>query len=200
MPEAPRKPATGPFSPPPAPPPDLHGRVRGGLALVAVGLAAAGVAWLLAGPGLPGQGASRLAPYTLGHIKGAETDAELAFYRKRVAEDPGRFLEQNLLASACLRKARETGEEGWYGQAEAAARASLRAMPTGNPEAELVKAQIAVAYHRFPEARRIAEAVARRRADAGVGALLATIALAQGRPAEAERLLAIVNGAGPSTA
>lgn len=203
MTEPPRKTPTSPFpqAPPPPPPPDLLAGMRQSVALIAVGLAAAGVAWLAAATGgeAPVAGGRPAGGYAYSQA-GVPIDAELAFYRKRVAEDPGRFLDQNALAGACLRKARESGDEGWYAQAEQAAAASLKEMPRDNPEPMLVRAQVAIAFHRFPEARRIAEAVARQHPDAGVRGVLATVALAQGRPAEAERLLTEALGRGPTTA
>ncbi len=125
---------TNPFpqAPPPAPLPDVRGALGKGIAVVAAGLAAAGIAWWAMGPGFGGGDgrASQIAPYTLPLEAGAPADAEIAFYRKRVAKRPDRFMEQNLLAAAYISKAREAGDPAFYELAAKAAAASLKAMPT----------------------------------------------------------------------
>lgn len=183
---------TNPFppAPPPAPLPDVRAALTKGLAVVAVGLAAAGVAWWATGPGAGTFSApeSAIAPYKLPLDVGAAADAEIAFYRKRIAKHPDGFMDQNLLAAAYLKKARESGDPTFFELAEQAAKQSLKLMPTDNRDAELVGVQLAIASHRFPEARREAERLAKATAPGSLDGVMTTISLAQGRAKEAAKL------------
>ncbi len=173
------------------------------VATALIGLAAAGVVWLATGGYQTGPdlGRTGIRPYTLPLTAGVATDAEIAFYRGRVQKAPDGFMNQNMLAAAYMKKARETGDPAWHALAARAAAASLRAMPQGNPDARLIGAQLAIAEHRFPDARRIIEDLKRRHPTADVDGVFAAIDLAQGRTAEAERRLErIVSGSPTSPA
>ena len=129
---------------------------------------------------------SKLAPYQLKLARqGVDTsENEIAFYRKRIQQNPDGFLDLVSLAEAYLRKARSSGESGWYLLAQQAANRSLASFD--NPGARMVLAQIAMARHDFAEALSLSRQIARvQPANLGVQANYVTIYLATGEPAQA---------------
>ncbi|MGV3525272.1 MAG: tetratricopeptide repeat protein [Candidatus Sericytochromatia bacterium] len=120
---------------------------------------------------------SQIAPYRLktGAIQGF--DREIAFYRQRIQQNPQGFLDQVALADAYLRKARASGENGWYLLAEQAAQRSLARFE--NMGARLVQAHIALARHDFAEARRLAQQIEKQEPES-VQSLFITLDLAVG--------------------
>jgi tetratricopeptide (TPR) repeat protein len=120
-------------------------------------LAAAALAWP------SGEGPkSRLAPYRFPVTAPAETDADLDFYRERVARAP-EGLDLAALAHASLKKARRTGQRRWIDDAEAAARRSLDALPASNPGALLALAHAAQMKHDFAASAELCDRVLRDR-------------------------------------
>lgn len=83
--------------------------------------------------------------------RGATEDFALQRAQAALAENPGDWRAQVIVADAALVQARTTGDPAWYARAEAAARASLAARP-GNPEALDALASLALSRHRFTEA------------------------------------------------
>ena len=89
---------------------------------------------------------------------GAEPDVRTAFLEKRTAGDPDDFIAWAQLAESCLQRLRETGDDQWLKKARKAANASLKAAPAkSNPGGLGASARVALAEHRFAEARSMAE-------------------------------------------
>lgn len=91
----------------------------------------------------------------------ARLDADLRFYRARVAADPWAANDRARVAALLLQRARNTGDYADYLQAEAAARASLAARGGRNAAAQVSLVGALMAQHRFAEARSVAEALVR---------------------------------------
>ena len=86
-----------------------------------------------------------------------EYDPELAaktvaFWERRVAQDPEGFIELRELASAYLARQRETGDVADAVKAEDAARRSLKIMDRRNAGAWIRLGRSLLAQHRFAEA------------------------------------------------
>lgn len=78
----------------------------------------------------------------------------LAFYKKRVQQNPRSFLDQNLLANAYLTQAKMNHDNSWYLLAQKAAEHSL-ALQAVNPGAWQVLFNIAQAKHDFKTAEKL---------------------------------------------
>jgi tetratricopeptide (TPR) repeat protein len=113
--------------------------------------------------GLPaGDGADdRAAGATAGH----DTDrikANIAFWSKRVENQPDDFVSSNRWGIAEIELARATGDVSAYLKAEAAFDLTLRRDPT-NAAALAFKGSVLVSLHRFVDARDLAQQVVTRR-------------------------------------
>ena len=82
------------------------------------------------------------------------TDQTLRFHQSRVATDPDDPLAHNRLATAYIRKARESGDLIYYGLAEQAAQRSLKLVERGPAAATATTllAVVHVARHEFADA------------------------------------------------
>lgn len=78
----------------------------------------------------------------------------LAFYKKRVQQNPSSFLDQNLLANAYLTQAKINHNNSWYLLAQKAAEKALALQPI-NPGAWQVLLNIAQAKHDFKTAEKL---------------------------------------------
>jgi tetratricopeptide (TPR) repeat protein len=83
-------------------------------------------------------------------------DAAIAFYRERMARDPGDHLTPVSLGAVYLRKARASGDLAFAARAGEAAERSL-ALQSDHAPALVLLAAIRSAEHRFPEALALAE-------------------------------------------
>lgn len=125
-------------------------------------------------------------------------DHEIALFRERSARDPDDYVSPTRLAAACLRKARESGEDSWVGDAEAAARRALAIKPD-LAGARLQLAGALAAQHRFQEAIREGEAARAAAPDEpSAAALLADAWLGFGDLARAEREIGRLEGRVPA--
>lgn len=77
---------------------------------------------------------------------------EIAFYQQRLQNNPHSALDWAALAAVYLRKARVSGQSGWYLLAEQAAKRSLATLPVYNSGAVLSLAEIDQARHDFSAA------------------------------------------------
>ncbi len=151
-----------------------------------IGIAAAGIAlfgFTVAANVIAVDGASRLAPYR--YPVSPPSDSEVDALRERVARRP-EAIDLAVLASACLRKAKRTGQSCWIDEAEIAARKSLETLPFSNPGATLALARAAQMKHDFERSLLLCDRVLREKPeDSGAWALKATALLAVGRMGEA---------------
>jgi tetratricopeptide (TPR) repeat protein len=105
----------------------------------------------------------------------------IAFYERRLAEDPGSAADLGQLAGLYLQRARESGDVEDYLRAEHAARRSLAIRSARNGKTRLVLASSLLARHRFPEALQEARAlVAEQPEVSSYRALLGEIELEMG--------------------
>lgn len=129
------------------------------LSLSAVGLLAATVFGIRAVSGRksPSPGAGP-APVESAALASRATLADLRVREARqfIAERPEKADGYNLLASAYMQKARETGDFGFNSRAEAALTRSLESEPD-NYDAVKLRAKLLLTYHRFAEALEVAE-------------------------------------------
>ncbi|MBA2292678.1 MAG: tetratricopeptide repeat protein [Gemmatimonadales bacterium] len=86
-------------------------------------------------------------------------DADIAFYMKRVSEDPTGALDELRLAALYLQRARERGAPADLLQAETSARRSLVNRRAHNAEAYRALALALIGQHRFIEARAAADSL-----------------------------------------
>ncbi len=124
--------------------------------LIAVGglLLALALALLIAGRGgsnPAGNGAAVVSDPT------ATTSGIISFWQTKVGQDPADFLAYNKLAQALIQRARETGDVSDYSRAEAAAKASLAALPRDNYTAVALLASVYATKHQFSQALSTAE-------------------------------------------
>jgi tetratricopeptide (TPR) repeat protein len=92
----------------------------------------------------------------------AQPNVRVAFLEKRTAEDPDDFMAWAQLAESCLQQMRETGDDRWLKKARRAANASLKAIPAkSNPSGLGTSARVALAEHRFADAKSMAEQFAK---------------------------------------
>jgi tetratricopeptide (TPR) repeat protein len=130
-----------------------------------------------------GETRSRVAPYR--YRPTTPSDADLGFLRERIARNP-EGIDLAVLAGACLRKAKETGQSRWIDEAEEAARRSLEILPVSNAGAPLALARAAQMRHDFDRSIRLCEQILRERPqESGAWALKATALLGIGRLEEA---------------
>jgi tetratricopeptide (TPR) repeat protein len=80
---------------------------------------------------------------------------------KAIAEKPTQYAGYNLLATALVRRARETSDVTFYAQAEDAVRKSLEIAPK-NFEAEKIQVSILLGEHDYPAALEAAKALNKR--------------------------------------
>lgn len=85
--------------------------------------------------------------------------ADIAFYEKRIAEDPASALDRTQAASLLMQRARETNSYGDYLRAETLVRESLALSTSHNSQAYAVLSSALLAQHRFLEARDAARAL-----------------------------------------
>jgi tetratricopeptide (TPR) repeat protein len=86
-----------------------------------------------------------------------DLEREIAFYQKRISQDPASGINRASLAVAYLRMAKATGETSWYLLAEQTAQESLVKLPFQNETAIMALARVATARHDFAEAIRLAK-------------------------------------------
>ncbi len=121
--------------------------------------------------------------------RSARRDADIAFFRRRVAADPIGAADRSRLATLYLQRARETANYEDYRRAERLARRSLDLRVAHNENTYGVLASALLAQHRFVEAHDAARALnARSPGVPGHQALLAETALELGRYREARAL------------
>jgi len=114
-------------------------------------------------------------------------EGAIAAARQAVDKNPGQFEAYNSLAAALARRARETSDTAYYGQAEEAIAQSLKLSP-GNLEAEKERVWILLGRHEFAKAREAAMALNRRtRDDIMIYAYLTDANVELGRYDEAEK-------------
>lgn len=80
-------------------------------------------------------------------------ESDIAFYARRIAEDPTGTLDRTRLAALYLQRARETSDYGDYLRADSVARQSLALGTAHNASAYAVLSSALLAQHRFIEAR-----------------------------------------------
>lgn len=80
-------------------------------------------------------------------------ESDIAFYARRIAEDPTGALDRTRLAALYLQRARETSDYGDYLRADSVARQSLALGTAHNASAYAVLSSALLAQHRFVEAR-----------------------------------------------
>jgi tetratricopeptide (TPR) repeat protein len=124
-------------------------------------------------------------------------DLDIAFWARRIGEDPTGAEDRMRLAALLLQRARETGSYGDVLRADTVARAAMRARPQRSGRAAVLLASSLMAQHRFADAYAVA-----RRADEsspgipGYQALRGEVALELGRYDEARTLFEGVLAAG----
>ena len=119
----------------------------------------------------------------------ARRDADVVFFRRRVARDPIGALDRARLAALYLQRARETADYDDYRRAEHLARRSLALRVGHNENTYALLANALLAQHRFTEAHAAALALNQRAPGvASHQALLAEVALELGRYDEARAL------------
>jgi tetratricopeptide (TPR) repeat protein len=102
-------------------------------------------------------------------------DSGIRFLEARAKGDPADFITWNQLGDRYLQRHRETGDDAWLGKARAAAASSLEAIPAASNTGGLaVSARVALAEHRFADARKHAEQLVQH--DPGKPASLAILA------------------------
>ena len=121
--------------------------------------------------------------------RAARRDADVVFFRRRVARDPIGALDRARLAALYLQRARETADYDDYRRAERLARRSLALRVGHNENTYALLANALLAQHRFTEAHAAALALNQRAPGvASHQALLAEVALELGRYDEARAL------------
>lgn len=83
-------------------------------------------------------------------------DRDIAFFEKRVREDPESALDFGGLAAAYLQRGRETDNDADFRNSEAAARRSLSLRTAHNDGTAAILALSLIGLHRFGEAREVA--------------------------------------------
>ncbi|PSB03436.1 tetratricopeptide repeat protein [Merismopedia glauca] len=118
-------------------------------------------------------------------------EKEIAFYQKKIAQDPESALNQAFLAGTYLKMARATGEASWYLLAENTAQQSLAKMPFDNEAAIATLARVALARHDFKQALNLVKPISKSENTLPV---LVTANLALGELSEAKQAAnALVN-------
>lgn len=125
---------------------------------------------------------------------------EIAFYQERFRRNPNDGLDLAALAGVYLRKARVSGQSGWYLLAEQSAQRSLAALPVFNSGAKLALAEIAQARHDFPQAIKwIDDVLKTEPRNSNAISLRATVNLALGNLNQAEQDIQTLNKFIPSS-
>lgn len=130
---------------------------------------------------------------------GTNLENEIAFYKKRLTQNPESAPDRTSLASAYLKKARMSSENKWYVLAGDEALKSLASQPVYNSQAKLVLAQVAEARHDFKKAIQIADDVLQT--GRGVESALAvktTSYIGMGKLNQAEKSAALLLSQSPS--
>lgn len=118
----------------------------------------------------------------------AVRNQDIAFYQKRLTEDPKSAEDLAQLGGLYLQRAREAGDYEDFRRAEAAARRSVELRTQRNGKAQMLLASSLLAQHRFAEARKEAELLVAMDPDViGYRALLAEIQMELGDYAVAEK-------------
>jgi tetratricopeptide (TPR) repeat protein len=118
-------------------------------------------------------------------------EKEIAFYQKKIAQDPESALNQASLAGTYLKMARATGEASWYLLAESTAQQSLAKMPFDNEAAVISLARVNLARHDFRQALKLIKPISKSE---NTLPLLVTAHLALGELDEAQKAAnALVN-------
>jgi tetratricopeptide (TPR) repeat protein len=118
-------------------------------------------------------------------------EKEIAFYQKKIAQDPESALNQASLAGTYLKMARATGEASWYLLAESSAQQSLAKMPFDNEAAVIALARVSLARHDFKQALKLVKPISK---SDNTLPLLVTAHLALGELDEAQKAAnALVN-------
>lgn len=113
-------------------------------------------------------------------------EQKIAWAKKAIEKDPGRYQAHNDLALALARRARETSNPVYYQQAEEALAKSLRLAPA-NFEAEKIQVWVLLGQHKFAAAQEKATALNRRAPDdVLVYGMLADAQIELGNYSEAE--------------
>jgi len=116
-------------------------------------------------------------------------EQKIAWAKKAIEKDPGRYQAHNDLALALARRARETSNPVYYQQAEEALAKSLRLAPA-NFEAEKIQVWVLLGQHKFAAAQEKATALNRRAPDdVLVYGMLADAQIELGNYSEAETAL-----------
>ena len=92
------------------------------------------------------------------------TELDIAEARKTVLEKPEQYASYNLLATALVRQAQETLDNGDYVEAESALKKSLELAPN-NFETEKIEVSILLGEHEFPAALETAKKLNKRTPD-----------------------------------
>ena len=87
--------------------------------------------------------------------RASPADRQIAAAQAAVEKAPQAPAGYNLLATAYMQKARETGDAAFYARAEAALKKSFEVAPD-NHEATRIQSYLLLAYHRFGEALEVA--------------------------------------------
>jgi tetratricopeptide (TPR) repeat protein len=112
-------------------------------------------------------------------------DTSIAFWQKRIAENPEAYLDYVQLGEAFGRKARETGDVGYYQRSEAALRRALSINPK-YVQASAMLSNILFTMHDFKGALALAEPLANNPRAVQALATVGDVHLALGDYAEAE--------------
>jgi tetratricopeptide (TPR) repeat protein len=127
-------------------------------------------------------------------LRGSNTvrlQQEIAFYQKKINQDPESALNQAFLAGTYLKMAKATGEASWYLLAENTAQQSLAKMPFDNEAAVVALARVALARHDFKQALKLVKPISKSE---NTLPLLVTAHLALGELDEAKKAAnALVN-------
>ena len=152
--------------------------MRPGVVIGAIATAVAlGAGWTVARVQTP----ARPAPASPADTELALRSEHIAFYARRLVEDPESAADHAQLAGLYLQRARESGDIEDYHRAERAARRSLAIRSARNGKTRLVLASSLLARHRFPEALQEARAlVAEQPEVSSYRALLGEIELEMG--------------------
>jgi Tfp pilus assembly protein PilF len=100
----------------------------------------------------------------VGSVSVSRTEIDIAEARKTVLEKPAEYTGYNLLATALVRRAQETFDNGNYFEAETAVKKSLELAPN-NFETEKIEVSILLGEHEFPAALEAAKKLNKRTPD-----------------------------------
>ena len=114
-----------------------------------------------------------------------DVDASIAFWQKRIAGNPQAYLDYTLLGQAMTRKARESGDVGYYQQAEEALQRATAINPAYLPALEQ-RAYVLFAMHDFAGALSIAGPLVENRRAVTALAIVGDAYLALGEYEQAE--------------